>query len=157
MIRLGQYHLKYFKSTSLFYCYHMIMCIVSPWNMFHKQEPKIYLNYIYIDHTFFFSTGSRSTSKVHKHSRRYKRQLNNNNIQNNNPKDPRVLRKEYRMLNDEERYRLHRAMNVLKNTFMDGLSMYDVFVHQHQASVAPAAHFGPAFLGYHRELLLRYV
>lgn len=66
-----------------------------------------------------------------------------------------AVRKEYRMLSDEERYRLHRALNVLKNTFMDGVSMYDVFVRLHQANVAPGAHFGPAFLPYHRELLLR--
>ena len=67
----------------------------------------------------------------------------------------RSLRREYRMMTDEQRYRFHRAVNILKNTFVDGLSMYDIFVRAHQARVAPGAHFGPAFLGYHRELLLR--
>ena len=67
----------------------------------------------------------------------------------------RARRKEYRALSDNERARFHHAVNVLKNSYMDGESKYDMFVRYHQAKEAPGAHFGPAFLGWHRELLLR--
>ena len=67
---------------------------------------------------------------------------------------PRV-RKEYRTLTTAERRRFHAAVNALKNERMDGMSKYDIFQGYHQASMAPGAHFGPAFYGWHRELLLR--
>ena len=60
------------------------------------------------------------------------------------------------MLSDEERGRFHRAMNTLKNTMLDGLSLYDVITALHLPWNAPAAHGGPAFLPWHREFLLRF-
>ncbi len=62
------------------------------------------------------------------------------------------FRRDYRTLSDEERQRFHRAVQQLKSS-----ERYDVFVRFHHPSRSPQAHFGPAFLGYHRELLLRYI
>ena len=67
----------------------------------------------------------------------------------------RAARKEYRALTERERERLHRALNVLKRSMVDDMSMYDVIVMNHAAYRAPAAHFGPAFLPFHREYLFR--
>lgn len=64
-------------------------------------------------------------------------------------------RREYRSLSKDDRNKFHQAVNSLKDTQMDGRSKYDILVSYHQASMAPGAHFGPAFLGFHREFLLR--
>ena len=64
---------------------------------------------------------------------------------------PKVLRKEYRMMTDDERHRFHRALRLMKETMVGNFSQYDVIVLNHGATVAPGAHFGPAFLGFHRE------
>lgn len=68
-----------------------------------------------------------------------------------------VIRKEYRSLTDKERTAFHNAVVELKRSTMGGISKYDIFVGFHEASMAPGAHFGPAFLGWHREFLLRFV
>ena len=85
--------------------------------------------------------GSRSPRRRHKRQTEYN--------------DDRAIRREYRAMSDEQRRRFHDAMNKLKNTFMDGRSKYDILVGYHQASASPGAHFGPAFFGFHRELLFR--
>ena len=71
------------------------------------------------------------------------------------PTNQRAVRKEYRSLTDHEREKLHQALNAMKSTMVDGMSMYDVIVMNHAAYRAPAAHFGPAFLPFHREYLFR--
>ena len=67
----------------------------------------------------------------------------------------RSVRRDYRLLSRQERERFHRAVQRLKNSYMDGTRTYDLFVGYHQASMAPGAHFGPAFMPWHREFLLR--
>ena len=81
---------------------------------------------------------------------------------NPNNKDPfrhitkgRVVRKEYRMMTDFERNRFHDALNQMKTTLIDGISQYDIIVLNHGVNVAPGAHFGAAFLPFHREYVLR--
>ena len=59
------------------------------------------------------------------------------------------------MLTDFERNRFHHALNVLKRTFIGDINQYDTIVAFHQPAVAPGAHFGPAFLGWHREFVFR--
>ena len=66
-----------------------------------------------------------------------------------------AIRREYRMMTDAQRDAYHRAINTLKNTYVDGMNRYDVFVNYHQPDQAPAAHFGPAFYGFHREMVFR--
>ena len=68
---------------------------------------------------------------------------------------PRCERKEYRILSDVERHRLHRALNKAKQSMVGGLSQYDIFVAMHSAQDAPGAHRGAAFLPWHREFLMR--
>lgn len=65
-------------------------------------------------------------------------------------------RKEYRMLSDVERQHLHWAMNRLKSDTIDGVSKWDIITAKHYPSSAPGAHFGPAFLPWHRELLRQF-
>ena len=95
---------------------------------------------------WFTSLGSQSRYSTSHDQVRHKHQIR---------RYSKAVRKEYRMLTDRERSRLHRAMNELKRADMDGLSRYDVIAQMHAANRAPAAHFGPAFLGFHREYLLR--
>lgn len=66
---------------------------------------------------------------------------------------PKAIRKEYRRLTDEERNRFHVAINRLKSDTVDNLSKYDLLVLYHTPQQAPGAHWGPAFLPWHRELL----
>lgn len=68
----------------------------------------------------------------------------------------RVLRKEYRAMSDEERRRYHEAVRRLKSDRIDGMSKYDLLVVYHTPQEAPEAHWGPAFLPYHREYLKQY-
>uniref|UniRef100_A0A914DJI4 Tyrosinase copper-binding domain-containing protein n=1 Tax=Acrobeloides nanus TaxID=290746 RepID=A0A914DJI4_9BILA len=62
------------------------------------------------------------------------------------------IRKEYRMLSDDERIRYHNAVNQLKNS-----RMYELFAywHYHYAQEG-GAHQGPAFALWHREYIKRY-
>lgn len=67
--------------------------------------------------------------------------------------DIRARRKEYRMMTPSERQKLHAAFNRLKTEKIDGTSKYDLLVVFHVPEEAPGAHWGPAFLPFHRELL----
>ena len=69
--------------------------------------------------------------------------------------DRRDVRRDYRTLSDVDRASFHAALNGIKSTLIDGMSIYDLFVAFHQANMAPGAHFGPAFLPFHREMLFR--
>uniref|UniRef100_A0AC34QTV2 Tyrosinase copper-binding domain-containing protein n=1 Tax=Panagrolaimus sp. JU765 TaxID=591449 RepID=A0AC34QTV2_9BILA len=68
----------------------------------------------------------------------------------------RVTRKEYRMLTDEERENLNKAMNGLKFKFIDNISIWDLHTLIHYPDSAPGAHWGPAFLPWHREFLRQF-
>ncbi|KAI1721618.1 common central domain of tyrosinase domain-containing protein [Ditylenchus destructor] len=62
-----------------------------------------------------------------------------------------ALRKEYRMLSDDERNRFHAALRQLKNS-----GEYDrISVIHSQFATAGGAHSGPAFLSWHREYIKR--
>lgn len=62
-----------------------------------------------------------------------------------------AIRKEYRMLTDDERRRFHSALIQLKRS-----GEYDKLALIHgQAAVSGGAHSGPAFLPWHREFLKR--
>ncbi|CAD5221707.1 unnamed protein product [Bursaphelenchus okinawaensis] len=65
------------------------------------------------------------------------------------------LRKEYRMLSDDERMRLHRAIKNVKQR--QGPGSFDFFANVHRAfDKAGAAHSGPGFLPWHREYIKRF-
>ena len=72
---------------------------------------------------------------------------------------PTGVRKEYRQLDGIERDRFHRALQAMKRTYPDPTdrttSEYDIFVKKQRWMEAPAAHFGAAFLPWHREFLWR--
>ena len=51
-------------------------------------------------------------------------------------------RKEYRQLSCQQITRFHNAVKALKNSLIDGVSQYDIFVQFHHPSMAPAAHGG---------------
>jgi hypothetical protein len=72
-----------------------------------------------------------------------------------NPKQPdlRTHRKEYRVMTDEERKRFHAAVNKLKTDKINGTCKYDLLVLYHGPTESPAAHWGAAFLPWHREFL----
>ncbi|XP_013382611.1 putative tyrosinase-like protein tyr-3 [Lingula anatina] len=75
------------------------------------------------------------------------------------PIPPRPLpRKEYRLLSPAEKWRFHRALHAMKVTMVPNteFSEYDIFTAYHQATEAPGAHFGPAFLPWHREFIKRF-
>ncbi|CAB3410755.1 unnamed protein product [Caenorhabditis bovis] len=62
-----------------------------------------------------------------------------------------AIRKEYRLMTDDERQRLHNAFRTLKNN-----GEYDRLGRIHsQMSAAGGAHSGPAFLPWHREFIKR--
>ena len=72
---------------------------------------------------------------------------------------PTGVRKEYRQLTGIERDSFHRAVLAMKRTFPDPTdrttSEYDIFVKKQGHMEAPGAHFGAAFLPWHREFLWR--
>uniref|UniRef100_A0A0K0FIL8 Tyrosinase_Cu-bd domain-containing protein n=1 Tax=Strongyloides venezuelensis TaxID=75913 RepID=A0A0K0FIL8_STRVS len=68
----------------------------------------------------------------------------------------RLIRKEYRMLNDHERERLHYAMNQLKKRMIDNITLWDLHILIHYPDSAPGAHWGAAFLPWHREFLKQF-
>ncbi|XP_061189957.1 uncharacterized protein LOC133197769 [Saccostrea echinata] len=64
-------------------------------------------------------------------------------------------RKEYRMLNDNERNRYHNAVRRLKES-QNGESEYDMIASIHTGDIEQTAHFGCHFAGFHREYLKMY-
>jgi tyrosinase len=63
-----------------------------------------------------------------------------------------AVRKEYRLLTEDERKRFHSAMIELKTS-----GEFDIFAKMHSnETVIYLAHGGPAFLPWHREYLKRY-
>lgn len=64
-----------------------------------------------------------------------------------------AVRKDLRMMTNEERSTFFRALNKLKQDKIDNLSKYDILVVYHTPEYAPEAHFCSAFFPFHRELL----
>ncbi|EPB76559.1 hypothetical protein ANCCEY_04338 [Ancylostoma ceylanicum] len=60
------------------------------------------------------------------------------------------------MLSADERDRLWRAMNALKATTIDNITVWDLHTLVHYPDSAPGAHWGPAFLPWHREFLRQF-
>jgi hypothetical protein len=78
-------------------------------------------------------------------NRRQKRQLGDD--------DFRGIRKELRMMSEDERQRYQAGMAKIKKDKIDGRSKYDLLTIYHTPQESPGAHWGPAFLPFHRELL----
>ena len=57
------------------------------------------------------------------------------------------------MMTTTEREAFHAAMNKLKTEKIDDITKYDLLVIYHTPQESPGAHWGPAFLPFHRELL----
>ena len=57
----------------------------------------------------------------------------------------------------DERQRFHGALNTLKKEKLDEESKYDLLVIYHTPPESPGAHWGPAFLPFHREWIKQYV
>uniref|UniRef100_A0A0N4ZAV1 Tyrosinase_Cu-bd domain-containing protein n=1 Tax=Parastrongyloides trichosuri TaxID=131310 RepID=A0A0N4ZAV1_PARTI len=68
----------------------------------------------------------------------------------------RLIRKEYRMLTNQERESLHNAMNELKQKTIDNITLWDLHILIHYPDSAPGAHWGAAFLPWHREFLRQF-
>lgn len=66
----------------------------------------------------------------------------------------RCLRKEYRMLTDDERTRFHGAINTLKQDTSVEPNKYDAIALLHGGMASFIAHGGAGFLGWHRIYLL---
>ncbi|XP_055897259.1 uncharacterized protein LOC106051404 [Biomphalaria glabrata] len=66
------------------------------------------------------------------------------------------VRKEYRMLTEEERNRYHRAVNILKQDTSVPPNKYEAIANIHTGTTNLIAHGGPGFLGWHRVYLLIY-
>lgn len=60
------------------------------------------------------------------------------------------------MMTTEERDGLNRAMNALKSKIIDNVSIWDLHTLIHYPDSAPGAHWGPAFLPWHREFLRQF-
>ncbi|CAJ0587752.1 unnamed protein product, partial [Mesorhabditis spiculigera] len=66
------------------------------------------------------------------------------------------IRKEIRMMSPEERSRLFEAMGKLKSRMVDNITAWDLHTLVHYPDSAPGAHWGPAFLPWHREFLRQF-
>ncbi|KAI1715111.1 common central domain of tyrosinase domain-containing protein [Ditylenchus destructor] len=60
------------------------------------------------------------------------------------------------MMTDEQRADLTKAMNILKTKMIDNISIWDLHTVIHYPDSAPGAHWGPAFLPWHREFLRQF-
>uniref|UniRef100_A0A158P6C4 Tyrosinase_Cu-bd domain-containing protein n=1 Tax=Angiostrongylus cantonensis TaxID=6313 RepID=A0A158P6C4_ANGCA len=60
------------------------------------------------------------------------------------------------MLSADEREKLWLAMNRLKATSIDNITIWDLHTLVHYPDSAPGAHWGPAFLPWHREFLRQF-
>lgn len=70
------------------------------------------------------------------------------------PSYQKARRREIRTLSDNERRKVFRAFNILKNMSVDGrISRYDTLITYHVPERAVIAHFCPSFLPFHREFL----
>ncbi|KAF8371221.1 tyr-6 [Pristionchus pacificus] len=67
-----------------------------------------------------------------------------------------TIRREVRMMSREERKAVFEAMNILKNTEVDNITAWDLHTLVHYPDSAPGAHWGPAFLPWHREFLRQF-
>jgi len=68
------------------------------------------------------------------------------------PQAGECIRKEYRRLTPDEVRAYHAALNALKVN-----RQYRTLITFHRPAASPGAHFGPAFLPWHRCYLIRYV
>ncbi|WKY04478.1 hypothetical protein Q1695_005466 [Nippostrongylus brasiliensis] len=66
------------------------------------------------------------------------------------------IRREIRMLSADERQKLWRSMNTLKSISIDNITVWDLHTLVHYPDSAPGAHWGPAFLPWHREFLRQF-
>ncbi|EFO99045.1 hypothetical protein CRE_09949 [Caenorhabditis remanei] len=66
------------------------------------------------------------------------------------------IRKEIRMMSPSELRDLGIAMNGLKNRQIDNITAWDLHTLVHYPDSAPGAHWGPAFLPWHREFLRQF-
>lgn len=60
------------------------------------------------------------------------------------------------MLTPDERSNLNKAMNLLKSKYIDNITIWDLHTVIHYPDSAPGAHWGPAFLPWHREFLRQF-
>lgn len=84
---------------------------------------------------------------------RKRRQVDFNAQVNLLQKFGKTTRKEIRAMTEDERKRFFMALNTLKTDKVDGWAKYDILIVYHTPEYAPEAHFGAAFLPFHRELL----
>lgn len=98
-----------------------------------------------------FDSYTSSNSSVGK-GHRGKRSIDVSNFAND-AVETRAYRKEIRALTDDERKRYFDAINRLKSDTVAGISKYDSLVMFHSEKDSPGAHWGPAFLPFHREFL----
>ncbi|CAJ0932624.1 unnamed protein product, partial [Mesorhabditis belari] len=66
------------------------------------------------------------------------------------------MRKEIRLMSQQEREKLFEAMNKLKSKQVDNINAWDLHTLVHYPDSAPGAHWGPAFLPWHREFLRQF-
>ncbi|RUS89368.1 hypothetical protein EGW08_002888, partial [Elysia chlorotica] len=69
---------------------------------------------------------------------------------------PRCVRKEYRMLSDDERRRFHNAINALKQDTTVEPNKYDAIALLHTGMASFTAHGGAGFPGWHRIYILMF-
>uniref|UniRef100_A0A914HFV1 Tyrosinase copper-binding domain-containing protein n=1 Tax=Globodera rostochiensis TaxID=31243 RepID=A0A914HFV1_GLORO len=89
---------------------------------------------------------------------RKKRQWESSKVEKTrkSPQGRKFVRKEYRLMSDGERAHLHEALNTLKTKRIDNITIWDLHILLHYPNSAPAAHWGPAFLPWHREFLRQF-
>ncbi|OWF37387.1 uncharacterized protein LOC110467506 [Mizuhopecten yessoensis] len=116
----------------------------SDWNKMRTTKlSKKYLDQHPQARTYIDSIKYKVQNETHKH--RGKRQA-----------DEIRVRKEYRMLTDEERNRFHRAVYKMKNTMEGEVTRYEAFAAYHSGDTQFTAHGGCNFPGWHRIYLLMF-
>lgn len=107
------------------------------------------LNTKFNDLDSFFKNVSSSTKPSSRKKRQTLQQINDV-IQG---KVGKAVRKEIRMLNNEERNAFFRGINRLKEEKIGDKNKYDILVIYHTPEQSPEAHFCASFFPFHRELL----